>query len=284
MERSGHDDGWGEPWDGGDDDLSASAYPPAPLPAHERPWWYPSEIGQSNWQNTEPPVAIGRGLLVTTGAVGCILGIAVLLLLVPIGGGLAPTASPSATSSFAVETTEIPDSTPRTALLGTTVSSTTGSSTTVGAALLPGEQVPSTVLVRADSVSTTGGTVTVMAIAVSVTDQPFMITTAHAVLASRGVSIIGPGESASGTVVSVGRELAFIEPGWAIEVASFSAVATAEPGDMVTVLTDTPTEAVYAPDGGVPELDASSVLEGTPVVDADGALVALCTLIVDGDG
>ena len=123
-----------------------------------------------------------------------------------------------------------------------------------------------------------------MAIAVSVANQRFMITTAHAVLSSSGVSIIGPGDSASGTVVSIGADLAFIEPGRAIEVASFAAVATAEPGQEVTVLADEPTDVAYAPDGGIPELDAATVREGTPVVDADGALVALCTLIVDGDG
>jgi membrane-associated protease RseP (regulator of RpoE activity) len=283
VERSGPDDAWDEPWDGNDDDV-APAYPPAPLPAHERAWRHPSEVGQATWQHTEPPIAIGRGLLVTTGAIGCVLGIAVLLLLVPIGGGLAPTASPTATSSFAIAGTAptgtAPAGTAPTELLGST-----GPSTSAAPAQLPAEQVPSTVLVSADPATTAvrpqGAS---MAIAVSVANQRFMITTAHAVLSSSGVSIIGPGDSASGTVVSIGADLAFIEPGRAIEVASFAAVATAEPGQEVTVLADEPTDVAYAPDGGIPELDAATVREGTPVVDADGALVALCTLIVDGDG
>lgn len=287
VERSGADDAWDEPWDGNDDDV-VPAYPPAPLPAHERVWRHPSEVGQATWHHTEPPVAIGRGLLVTTGAIGCVLGIAVLLLLVPIGGGLAPTASPAVTSSFAVAGTEPTGTTPRTELRGGTGPSSgpsTGPSTTATPAQLPAEQVPSTVLVSADA-ATTGGRPheAAMAIAVSIANQRFMITTAHAVLSSNGVSIIGPGDSASGTVVSIGADLAFIEPGRTIEVASFSAVATAEPGQEVTVLADEPTDVAYAPDGGIPELDAAKVLEGTPVVDADGALVALCTLIVDGDG
>ena len=285
MERSGPDDAWDEPWDGNDDDV-APVYPPAPLPAHERVWRHPSEVGQATWQHTEPPVVIGRGLLVTTGAIGCVLGIAVLLLLVPIGGGLAPTASPTVTSSFAVAGTgtgtgtEPSGTTPRAELRGGT-----GPSTTAAPALLPAEHVPNTVLVSSDAASSGDRPQrTAMAIAVSIVNQPFMITTAHAVLSSSGLSIIGPGDSASGTVVSIGADLAFIELGHTIEVASFAAVATAQPGQEVTVLADEPTAVAYAPDGGIPELDAATVLEGTPVVDADGALVALCTLIVDGDG
>ena len=42
---------------------------------------------------TEPPVTIGRGLLVTSGAIGSALGVAVLYLLLPAGGA-APSASP----------------------------------------------------------------------------------------------------------------------------------------------------------------------------------------------
>ena len=285
VERSGPDDAWDEPWDGNDDDV-AHVYPPAPLPAHERVWRHPSEVGQATWQHSEPPIVIGRGLLVTTGAIGCVLGIAVLLLLVPIGGGLAPTASPTVTSSFAVDgtgaepVTEPTGTTPRAELRGGT-----GPSTTAMRAQLPAEHVPSTVLVSADA-ATTGDRPqqTAMAIAVSIANQPFMITTAHAVLSSNGVSIFGPGDWASGTVVSIGADLAFIEPGHTIEVASFAAVATAEPGQEVTVLADEPIAVTFAPDGGIPELEGATVLEGTPVVDADGALVALCTLIVDGDG
>ncbi|MBI5087375.1 MAG: hypothetical protein HZB15_00470, partial [Actinobacteria bacterium] len=96
MERSDAFDAWDEPGDDAGDD---SFYAAAPLPPHERTWRHPSELGQAAWMLSEPPVAIGRGLLVTTGAIGCVLGIAVLWLLVPIGGGLAPTATPTVTSS-----------------------------------------------------------------------------------------------------------------------------------------------------------------------------------------
>ena len=99
MERSGPDDAW--------DDSGDPLYPAAPVPAHERTWRHPSEVGKAAWELSEPPVAIGRGLLVTTGAIGSVLGVAVLWLLSPMSGS-APTASPTATSSVAVvRTTEV---------------------------------------------------------------------------------------------------------------------------------------------------------------------------------
>ncbi|MFZ9482430.1 MAG: hypothetical protein ACO3AV_05995 [Ilumatobacteraceae bacterium] len=42
------------------------AYPPAPVPAHERAWRHPSEVGAEAWRRSEPPLSIGRGLLVVT--------------------------------------------------------------------------------------------------------------------------------------------------------------------------------------------------------------------------
>ena len=58
-------------------------YPPAPLPQHEREWRHPSEIGQAAWVRNEPPLAIGRGLLVTTGVIGGLIGLAVLWTMLP---------------------------------------------------------------------------------------------------------------------------------------------------------------------------------------------------------
>ncbi|MEZ5251091.1 MAG: hypothetical protein R2713_18285 [Ilumatobacteraceae bacterium] len=93
MERSGPDDARDDAWDD-------ESYPPAPLPPHERAWRHPSELAHSEWVRSEPPVAVGRGLLVTTGAIGSALGVAVLYLMLPTGAG-GPTASPTVTSSIA---------------------------------------------------------------------------------------------------------------------------------------------------------------------------------------
>ena len=62
-------------------------YPDAPLPRHERAWRHPSEIGEATWRSSEPPLAVGRGLLVTTGAIGALLALAVLWAMLPTGAG-----------------------------------------------------------------------------------------------------------------------------------------------------------------------------------------------------
>ena len=83
-----------------DDDAAGDAsndgsYPPAPLPEHERTWRHPSEIGNATWGHTEQPITIGRGLLLTTGAIGGLLSLAVLWAMLPSagrGGDATPTA------------------------------------------------------------------------------------------------------------------------------------------------------------------------------------------------
>ena len=69
--------------DGNDDEL----YPPAPLPAHEREWRHPSEIGARAWAAAEPPVAIGRGLTFSAGAIGSLLVVGVLFTMLPTHPG-----------------------------------------------------------------------------------------------------------------------------------------------------------------------------------------------------
>ncbi len=296
--RSGPHDAWGDPgddawhdrdhdpddrWDVGAFDASdepdeRGLYPPAPLPAHERTWRHPSEVGESMWRRTEPPLVLGRGLLVTSGVIGCALGLAVLLLLVPIGGGLAPSAEPTATERLRLPGTTSAGAEPvRTELVGPAGLDSWGPDAT-----LPAEVVPSTVLIGPD----TGEGATSeqpLAIAVAIEHLPWMITTATAVGAHSDVSITGPGANAPGRVVGLEGDLAMIEPARNVEVATFAAVAAVTAGQVVTVLGEHAT-AVTAPDGGpVAELDPAEIREGTPVVDDQGALVALCTL-VESDG
>ena len=109
VERSEPDDGaWDEPldrdsWTWGTP--GEPEYPAAPLPAHERRWRHPSELGHAEWVQSEKAVGLGRGLVVTSGAIGCILGLAVVWLMVP-GAGTPPTADPSvARSDVALPTT-----------------------------------------------------------------------------------------------------------------------------------------------------------------------------------
>jgi S1-C subfamily serine protease len=70
-------------WNDGTDD---DGYPVAPVPAHERVWRHPSEIGQAQWVRTEPPLTVGRGLVAATTTFGGLLTIAVVWAMWPSTG------------------------------------------------------------------------------------------------------------------------------------------------------------------------------------------------------
>ncbi|CAB4565927.1 MAG: PDZ domain-containing protein [Actinobacteria bacterium] len=286
-----------DPFDDSDDsDDLVELYPPAPVPAHERTWRHPSELGLAAWQQTEPPVAIGRGLLVTTGAIGSALGVAVLYLMLPVGG--LPSASPTATSSTAllrspaVTVTDQPVATqlrnggsPADADGGSPASTnwTDGPGVT-----LPSPDTPSTVLVLTP---TAGPDDEPLSVAVAIEGAPYVVTTANAVVDDDdGVHLVAAAGPADGVavpmdaaVVSVEGDLAFLEPSTALEVVRFAATAPLVTGQTLTVLADEPTE-MALDDAAVAALDPAVIVEGTPVVDDDGALVALCTVTIDADG
>jgi hypothetical protein len=271
-----------DPRDPRDDQPNGSIYGPAPLPAHERTWRHPSEVGHATWVLTEPPVAIGRGLLVTTGAIGCVLGIAVLWLLVPIGGGLAPTAAPTVTSSFSASrpgvATLTSDASLRTDLV---TDSTVALTLTQSSITLPSEDVPlNTVLVTRPATPDNNA----VAVAVSVGDVPYIVTTAHAVDDQAGFSIIGTGDPADGSIVAIDGNLAFLQSAAAMDVVAFTETGSAQVGDTVTVLGQEQTPVQFVGAGAVVGLDVALVREGTPVIDESGALVALCTLVQDAGG
>jgi hypothetical protein len=286
VERSGPDDARDDaPDDGWDDD--AHIYPAAPIPAHERTWRHPSEIGQTAWTATEPPVTIGRGLLVTSGAIGSALGVAVLYLLLPAGAP-SPSASPTVTSSVAslrppaVTVAEEP------AVSSMLLGEPTEVRTDGPGLTLPAPDTPSTVLVM----SVEAPTEEPLSVAVAIEGAPYVVTTANALDSIGAIDLLGPGDAEltprmAAELVLIEGDLAYLAPSQQMEVVSFAATATAEAGETVTVLADDPTEVAYVESGtagGVPELDAGRIVEGTPVVDDQGALVALCTVVIDGDG
>jgi hypothetical protein len=267
-------------WDEGDDPLDMSLYGPAPLPAHERAWRHPSEMGQNAWMLTEPPVAIGRGLLVTTGAIGCVLGIAVLWLLVPVGGGLAPSAAPTVTSSTSTVRTVVTSTTETPARTDLVNDAPTSVPAQV-VITLPSEEPPvNTVLVTRPKAPETSA----VAVAVSNGDAPFIVTTANAVADNDGFSMVGTGDPTDGSVMSIEGNLAYLSSHDELDVVGFTETASAEVGEMVTVLGQEQTPVQFVDDGAVVELDAALVREGTPVIDESGALVALCTLVQTAEG
>lgn len=83
--------------EGFDDD----AYPVAPVPKHERSWRHPSEVGQQVWVHTEPPMTVGRGVLVSVVAMGGLLVVGALWVVLSANAGTfarrnAPNAEPLA--------------------------------------------------------------------------------------------------------------------------------------------------------------------------------------------
>ncbi len=286
MERSGPDDARDDaPDDGWDDD--APIYPAAPVPAHERAWRHPSEIGQTAWATSEPPVTIGRGLLVTSGAIGSALGVAVLYLLLPAGAP-SPSASPSVTSSVASLRPTVVTFAEEPAVSSMLLGEPTEVRIDGPGLTLPAADTPSTVLVMSVEASTGEP----LSVAVAIEGAPYVVTTANALESIDAIDLQGPGDievtpRMAAELVSIEGDLAYLAPSEEMEVVSFATTATAVAGQTVTVLADDPTRVEYVESGtagGVPELDAGRIVEGTPVIDDQGALVALCTVVIDGDG
>lgn len=68
-------------------------YPVAPLPAHERIWRHPSEIGAATWASTEPPLALGRGLAMAVSVIGGLLTVTVLWAVLSTNAGTSSSAT-----------------------------------------------------------------------------------------------------------------------------------------------------------------------------------------------
>jgi hypothetical protein len=303
---------WSEPDDGAWEDPSEPEsrswglpgepeYPLAPVPAHERRWRHPSELGQAAWVQSERPVGLGRGLMITTGAIGCILGLAVVWLMVP-GPANSPAAAPTVTrsdlalpttASFGFAATTEPD----TIAPGTVAETTIGVPRTTAAAIttlqapitsvtaspatatpsslvmvLPAEDLPTnTVWLTSDAEGTES------AVAVLVGDSPFAITTATAVGSEETVMVtLESGSTAELAVVSTDETFAYIEPDESLRTFGFAAAAPAVQGDDLTVLDDEQFVFTFG-DDTLDRLDPAAIAEGTPVVNEQGALVGLCT-------
>jgi S1-C subfamily serine protease len=262
-----------------------NAYPPAPLPPHERAWRHPSELGGATWAHTEPPLAIGRGLLITTGAIGGLLSLAVLWAMLP-SAGRGSVASPTVVTSTANSApgsviTARPDTLVATSLEARVPSTSVRSG-------------PVTTAVPADSTTTTlenpettvdtqqAAQLEFAPVAVSISDS-LVITTARAIPAgSTLITVTGAdGQPHDATVLMVDRELglAVLSAG-ASATASYGIGPAAAAGDVVTVLGALPTSANVGVDAaGHLTLDAwaDSMAEGTPVINADGLLVGMCS-------
>jgi S1-C subfamily serine protease len=274
-----------EPTDPGDDEQ----YPPAPVPPHERHWRHPSELGQTAWLHSEPPIAIGRVLLTTTGVIGCLLGVAVLWAMLPDRSGSGVTALSTVvsrvvdSSSAAGVLTRDTVAPSATSAAPTTVVPPTATTTT--APTDPASSSPDTVPgVRIDPQVVTSRP----AVAVAIGDQALLITTAAAVSGRTTVTLrFSPNGQVDARVVAVDdvRGLAVLSP---VRPATLHGMQVAEAlhdGDHVTVLGDEQSSGAVAVVDGVASIAAwasRDLPEGTPVVDDLGRLVGLCSGTADG--
>jgi len=238
------------------------------------------------WVHTEPPITIGRGLLLTTGAIGGLLSLAVLWAMLP-SAGRGGVASPAVVTSRA---NDLPV-TVITARPDTFVASSVETrlpTTTLRAVVVPTTAAPdSSVTTVVDTPQPTiGATATEILdsppVAVGVGDS-LVITTARAVSGRTSITLTdGDGNPHDASVLMVDRErgLAVLSADAAAVTTSYGIGPAAAAGDPVTVLGPTPTPAkvMMGPDGHL-TLDGwpQSTPEGAPIVNADGQLVGMCS-------
>ena len=283
MERSEWPDD-DAPDDAPDDSAESRPYPPAPLPAHERQWRHPSEVGRAVWTHSEPPITIGRGLLVTTGAIGGLLSLAVLWAMLPSagrGGQAAPTVVTSRANDPSGSAITIRPET----LVATSLDARAPSTTAVqtGPLNAPASEVSTTTLDRPQgTVGTQGSELVQTPVAVGIGDS-LVITTARAVRGRTSVTVTGAdGQQRDASVLMVDTRLglALLSADPAATSTSYGIGPAASPGDVVMVMGATPASANVGIDElGRLTLDswAGNMPEGTPVVNADGLLVGMCS-------
>jgi S1-C subfamily serine protease len=236
------------------------------------------------WTHTEPPLTIGRGLLITTGAIGGLLSLAVLWAMLPSAGG--GNASPAVVTSTANDRPgPIVTARPET-LVATSIESLLPSTTVPAAAPVtaPVSQPAPTTAAPQPSTTITQRTndFDPVPVAVGVGDS-LVITTARAVAGRTSITIAGAdGQPHDATVLMVDRQVgvAVLSADAATLTNSYGLGPAAVEGDVVTVLGALPISANVRVDAaGHLTLDtwAESMAEGTPVVNADGLLVGMCS-------
>jgi len=248
----------------------------APLPAHERGWRHPSEVGHQAWTASEAPVMLGRGLSATTGAIGVMVSLAVLWTMMPTEAGR--TAAVSVRSTLAMSNTsdvsnslKLPTDTIGSGTVAPTIASP---STVVASTVAPPPPMPTYNVQQTKTLE--GG-----AVAVGISGSSLVITTAYAVEADDTVELLlTDGSTAMAEVLFVDQAsgLAVLTTTSLREDPVFQ-VAEIAPGDELTLIGETTYTFTVGADGTFDQEFAydDSVREGTPVMNQDGDLVGLCS-------
>lgn len=279
MERSEWPDD-----DAGGEASNDGSYPRAPLPEHERTWRHPSEIGNAVWVQTEPPITIGRGLLLTTGAIGGLLSLAVLWAMLP-SAGRGDEAAPTVVTSTARQLSSASSTARPETLVATSLAVEFPSTSfrTESTSTPASEEITNTTFVRP---ATTEGTQTseleTAPVAVGIGDS-LIVTTSRAVEGRTSITLTDAnGQPHDATVLMVDTHLglALLSANAASMTTSYEIGPSPTAGDAVTVMGATPNSATVSVDAdGHLTLDAwsGSTAEGTPVVNAVGQLVGICS-------
>jgi S1-C subfamily serine protease len=261
-------------------------YPRAPLPPHERKWRHPSELGESQWVRSEPPLVVGRGLSIATGTVGAILALGLLWLLIPHsdrGGVAAETSSPTIRPEPTGRSFAIASSSPDTSTAPTAehVSATTSSAVEQPAPTTTALRITTTVPAIEAEPTTLAEAVPAMAVALI--PGHLVVTTAAAVSGRTDLDVQLPtGDTVHASVVAVDESSGTAVLAVPVEIAAAQLAPTAQvaptegvvKGNSANIWTDDEGTKV-SNDADVP-LDESSL-----VLDADGGLIGMCT---HGDG
>lgn len=222
--------------------------------------------------------------MIATGAIGGLLSIAVLWAMLPSPGrgGLA---SPTAVTSTANDFAALVSSPHADSLVASSVARSSPSVLTtlpIAATSAPSRSTPTTVVTTTVADAGRGEHDDLPPIAVAVGDT-MVITTARAAQGRTFVTVTGAdGQPHDVTVLMVDRELgvAVLSPEAAAMTDSYAIAPTPADGDPVTVLASAPISTnVHVDARGRMTLDAwdKSIAEGTPVVNADGLLVGMCS-------
>jgi len=269
---------------------------PAPLPAHERAWRHPSEIGEQAWVYSEPPLTIGRGLAAATGAIGGLLAMAVLWTMLPTQAGRNVVATARSTiveltgtgfvttrSTVPGDTTaSSPQGTPPIASATTSVRPLGGLDPTLTSVATSIQRSMPTYQVAVGSADSPG------AVAVSVNGGSLVITTSQAVTADQMVDLLlSDGTISSARVLFVDDRsgLAVLAPMAGNDgavpsgIESFTVSAKVSAGDELTFFGDHRLTLIVSDEHTIDSVWATdeSIREGTPVVNQRGELVALCS-------
>jgi S1-C subfamily serine protease len=265
-----------------DDQPDDHTYPPAPVPPHERGWRHPSEVGATQWATSEPPLALGRGLMTATGTIGVVLAGALVWAMLPSSG--APVTATSSVLAASATTISAPTPTSVALVEPTTTAGATPPTTPATTLATISPTTPTVAPPAVPVVAFTDGG-DAMATSIVVGDQVFLITTIVAVGTRERLTVRGnDGSLAVAQMVwsDQASGLAVLAAPAADVAESVATGALPAPGTDVSVMSATGlmSASLTVDTAGTAALGGiamDSLVEGSPVVDTDGRVVGLCS-------